>query len=39
MAALDLKIRPTANVRYNRARGGGEGDVSSFNPSRLNYNS
>lgn len=45
MAALDLKIKPTANVRHYRVRGaragggGGGGEVNSFNPSRLNYNS
>lgn len=41
MAALDLKIKPTASVRdYRVNRGGGEGgEVSSFNPSGVNYNS
>lgn len=44
MASLDLKIKPTAIVRHYRVtRGGGGGgvggEVNSFNPSRLNYNS
>lgn len=36
MAALDLKIKPTANVRHFRIRREGE-EVNSFNPSSLNY--